>query len=169
MLRPKKKMKNIQKHGIYRAENRQNNMVYVFIKLRIQNCLGICFLYTLRKFSIIIYSRNRFMTFTFWLFRAYIKKRYIYGIYAGRISHSNCANFAQFIWHLKTTVNYCGLRCCGLYFLLLWISMRVHIFHAIFIYISITKCPPTRSISLSLSLCIYIDTHVVSIRFYVVY
>lgn len=165
MLRPKKNEKHTETWYIQSRKQTEQYGICIYNTSYIQNCLGICFLYTLRKFSIIIYSRNRFMTFTFWLFRAYIKKRYIYGIYAGRISHSNCANFAQFFWHLKTTVNYCGLRCCGLYFLLLWISMRVHIFHAIFIYISITKCPPTRSISLSL----YIDTHVVSIRFYVVY
>lgn len=42
----------------------------------------------------------------------------------------NLCKFCTIFWHLKNTVN------C-----VLWISMRVYIFHAIFIYISITKCP----------------------------
>lgn len=69
------------------------------------------------------------MTFTFWLFQPYIYRR-IYNAYMQPCISLNLCEFSTIFWHLKYTVN------C-----VLWISMRVHIFHAIFIYISITKCP----------------------------
>lgn len=140
MLGPKKKkLLYGQKYRIYRAENRQQFCMCVFLYIYyIQNCLGICYSLHFAKISHRFFARllfiaplNGFMTFTFWLFQPYIYRRiYVYNAYMQPCISLNLCEFCTIFWHLKNTVN------C-----VLWISMRVHIFHAIFIYISITKCP----------------------------
>lgn len=140
MLGPKKKLLYGQNYGIYIEQKTDSNSVCVYFSIYTiyRTVWAFVILYTLRKFHIvffcpiIIYSTlNGFMTFTFWLFQPYIYRRiYVYNAYMQPCISLNLCEFCTIFWHLKNTVN------C-----VLWISMRVHIFHAIFIYISITKCP----------------------------